>query len=120
MNHVSESLSWSYLSLFGAALGYALHVVMSWGEWRKVGNRPDMSLLAFLINDPPTQITGVIVVVFIYCSLSVASQIEVLKLLIGFQPKVDFFSAFVTALASQSIGVKMANMLKKKLSGPEE
>jgi hypothetical protein len=33
--------------------------------------------------------------------------------MLGFTPKVDFFSAFMTAFASQGFGVKLANMLKK-------
>lgn len=113
MIHVNETLDWSFFSIFGAALGYMLHIAMSWGEWRKIGKQPDLSFVGFLRNDPPGQIAGVILVVFIYCSLSAASQVDILKQILHFEPKVDFFTAFVTAYASQSIGVKLANMLKK-------
>lgn len=119
MNQMSESIAWSYLSIFGAVLGYSLYVVMSWGVWRKTAPATARSIFDFFADDPPRQIAGVITVVFIYCSLSIASQVDVIKTVIGFTPKVDFFSAFVTAYASQSIGVKMGNMLKK-ISGSDQ
>lgn len=117
MIHVSETLDWSYTSILGAVLGYLLHIIMSWGEWRKISKNPDLSLKCFMINDPPTQITGAILVIFLYCSMTALSQTDFLKDAIGFSPKVDFFGAFMTAFASQGIGVKLANMLKK-ISGP--
>lgn len=117
MNHVTESLDWSYMSIFGAMLGYLLHIVMSWGEWRKISKQPDMTVKGFMQADPATQITGLILVIFVYCSLSVLSQLDFMKDMLGFTPKVDFFGAFVTAFTSQGIGVKLANMLKK-ISGP--
>jgi len=113
MNHVSEQLDWSFLSIFGCILGYLLHLTMSWKEWTKVSKQPGLTFLTFIFNDTPTQITGLILVIFTYCSLSAMSQLQWMKDLLGFTPKVDFFSAFMTAFASQSIGVKLANMLKK-------
>jgi hypothetical protein len=113
MNHVSEQLDWSYMSIMGAVLGFVLHLMMSWKEWVKVSKQPDLTFWCFYRNDPPTQITGIILVLFTYCSLSAMSQLEWIKALMGFSPKVDFFSAFMTAFASQGFGVKLANMLKK-------
>ena len=117
MDHVSEQLDWSYMSLFGAFLGYALHVSMSWQEWRKVSKQPTLTLRTFLTDDPPSQITGVILVVVLYCSLTTIAQWEwaktTLQGLIGFSPKVDFFGAFMTAFTSQGFGVKLVNILKK-------
>lgn len=113
MNHVSESLDWSYLSILGALLGYVLHLMMSWKEWAKISKQADLTFLGFIRNDPPSQITGVILVIFVYCSLSALSQFDWIKNMIGFTPKVDFFSAFITAFASQGIGVKLANISRK-------
>lgn len=113
MHHVSESLDWSVMSIIGALLGYILHVTMSWGEWRKLSKQPDLTLRAFLLSDVPGQVRAFICVVFVYCSLSVLSQWDVMKDTVGFVPKVDFFSAFVTAFASQGIALKLFNMVKK-------
>jgi hypothetical protein len=117
MNHVSESLDWSYMSLFGAALGYLLHLTMSWAEWRKISKQPDMSLWAFIAGDPASQATGVIIVVALYCSLSALSQWDGIKDIVGFVPRVDFIGAFMTAFTSQGFGVKLANIYRR-VSGP--
>lgn len=113
MTHVAEQLSWSFMSVFGAILGYLLHLMMSWKEWAKVSKQPGMSFGAFMINDPASQITGIILVIFVYCSLSAFAQWDVAKDMLGFYPKVDFFGAFMTAFASQGFGVKLANIMKK-------
>lgn len=117
MNHVSESLDWSYMSIFGAVLGWVLHVLMSWAEWRKLSKQPDLTLRGFLIDDLVNQVIGFVCVVVVYCSLSVLSQWDVMKDAVGFTPKVDFFSAFMTAFASQGIILKLLNALKK-IAGP--
>lgn len=113
MNHVSEQLDWSYMSIFGALLGYLLHITMSYGEWKKISKQPDLSFRGFMSNDPASQATGLILVIFVYCSLSVASQWGVAKDMLGFTPKVDFFGAFMSAFTSQGFGVKLVNILKK-------
>lgn len=117
MHHVSESLDWSYMSILGALLGYVLHVLMSWAEWRKLSKQPDLTLRGFLLDDLPNQVIGLVCVVVIYLSLSVLSQWDVMKDSIGFVPKVDFLSAFMTAFASQGIILKLLNAVKK-ISGP--
>jgi hypothetical protein len=117
MNHVSESLDWSYMSLFGAALGYLLHLTMSWAEWRKISKQPDMSLWAFITGDPASQATGIIIVIALYCSLSALSQWDGIKDIVGFVPRVDFIGAFMTAFTSQGFGVKLANIYRR-VSGP--
>lgn len=113
MNHVSEQFDWSYMSILGCFLGYLLHITMSYGEWKKVSKQPELSFAGFMKSDPPSQVTGLILVIFVYCSLSVLSQLDFLKAMLGFTPKVDFFGAFMTAFTSQGIGVKLVNMLKK-------
>lgn len=113
MNHVSEQFDWSYLSILGAALGYLLHLVMSWKEWSKLSKQTDLTFWCFIYDDIATQVAGIILVIFTYCSLSAMSQLDWIKNIFGFTPKVDFFSAFMTAFASQGIGVKLANMMKK-------
>lgn len=113
MNHVSEQLDWSYLSLLGAVLGYILHMMMSWKEWAKLSKQTDLTFACFIRDDVPTQISGLILVIFVYLSLSAMSQFEWIRGAIGFVPQVNFFSAFVTAFASQGIGVKLANIVKK-------
>lgn len=117
MNHVSESLDWSYMSILGALLGYILHVLMSWAEWRKLSKQPDLTIRGFLLDDLPNQIIGLVCVVVIYLSLSVLSQWDGMKDTLGFTPRVDFFGAFMTAFASQGIVVKVLNAVKK-ISGP--
>jgi hypothetical protein len=113
MNHVSEQFDWSYLSIVGTLLGYALHIMLSTAEWKKLSKQPNLTVWSFITNDPPTQVAGLILVIFTYLSLSAMSQLAWITATIGFTPKVDFFSAFMTAFASQGIGVKLANMLKK-------
>jgi hypothetical protein len=113
MNHVSEQFDWSYMSIFGCLLGYLLHVSMSYSEWKKISKQPDLTFRCFILNDTSSQVTGIILVIFVYCSLSAMSQLQWIKDMLGFTPKVDFFSAFMTAFASQGFGVKLANMLKK-------
>lgn len=112
MNHVTEALSWSYTSIFGAVLGYLLHLTMSWSEWRKISKQPDLSLKSFFLGDPASQAIGIILVVATYCSLSALSQFDV-KDIIGFTPHVDFIGALMTAFSSQGIGIKAANILRK-------
>jgi hypothetical protein len=112
MNHVSEQFDWSFMSVFGCLLGYLLHITMSYGEWKKISKQPDLTFRCFVTNDLSSQLTGLILVIFVYCSLSVLSQLDFLKAMFGFTPKVDFFGAFMTAFASQGIGIKLANMLK--------
>jgi len=119
MHHVSESLDWSYTSILGAILGYILHVMMSWKEWRKLAGKPCLTLRAFLADDIPGQVTGFLCVVFVYGSLSALSQWDGMKQMVGFVPKVDFFSAAVTAFTAQGICIKLMNMLRK-VTGPDD
>ena len=117
MNHVSEALDWSYTSIFGAVLGYLLHLTLSWGEWRKLSKQPDLSLRCFFLNDIASQVAGIILVIVVYCSLSALSQWDGIKAMIGFTPHVDFLGGFMTAFSSQGIGVKFLN-IARKVSGP--
>lgn len=118
MNHVSESLDWSYMSILGAMLGYVLHVLSSWREWRKLSKQPDLTLRGFILDDLPNQSIGLVCVVVVYLSLSALSQWDsAIKDMLGFTPRVDFFSAFMTAFASQGIVLKLLNAVKK-ISGP--
>lgn len=113
MNHVSESFDWSYMSVFGAVLGYLLHLMLSWKEWAKISKQTDLTFWCFIRNDPATQIAGAILVVFVYCSLTALSQLDWMQQALGFVPKVNFFSAFMTAFTSQGVGVKLANIARK-------
>lgn len=113
MNHATEDLMWSFSSALGAFLGYALHVVMSWGEWRKIGGNKSLGLLDFLRGDPPGQISGIITVLIVYFSLPVLHTWQGVSSAIGFAPGLNFLSAAITAFASQGIGVKLRNIARK-------
>lgn len=113
MIHHPEDLAWSFSSFLGAILGYSLHIVLSWGEWRKLTANKALGLREFIAGDPPGQLAGLITVIIVYFSLSAIGQWKWLVDVLGFVPKVNFFSAAVTAFASQGIGVKLRNVLRR-------
>jgi hypothetical protein len=108
-----ESLFFSWPTAFGAFLGYALHVVLSWGEWRKLGGNKALGFREFLLGDPPAQIAGLLSVLIVYFSLPAIGQIESVKSAIGFELHLNFLSATVVAFVSQAIAVKLRNIARK-------
>ena len=113
MNHTTEDLMWSFSSALGALLGYALHIVMSWGEWRKLSHNKTLGFVDFMKGDPPGQIAGLITVLIVYFSLPMLHSWQSVSSAIGFAPGVNFLSAAITAFASQGIGVKLRNIARK-------
>lgn len=108
-----DTLLWSGPSAFGACLGYLLHWLMSWSEWRKVGGHAKLRLWDFLSADPPGAYIGLVSTVIVYFSLPMVDQWPWLVERLGFVPKVNFFSAAVTAYCSNSIAIKLRNMSRR-------
>jgi hypothetical protein len=110
---IDESLFFTWPTAFGALLGYALHVVLSWGEWRKLGADRALGFGAFLLGDPPAQISGVLSVLITYFSLPALGQLDWVQNLIGFELKLNFLSAVAVAFVSQAVAVKLRNISRK-------
>jgi hypothetical protein len=113
MYHSPDTLEWSYASLFGAFIGYSLHWLMSWSEWRRLRGHNHMTLVEFLYADPPGFLIGLVATIFVYFSLPLVGEWPWIVERIGFVPKVNFFSAAVTAYFSNSIAIKLRNMSRK-------
>lgn len=113
LTHMPENMEWSYSSIAGTLIGYALHLVLSWGEWRKLSKNANLSFWAFIKADPPGQIAGLLLVVLVYCSLTALANWQGVQAIFGFIPGVNFFSGAVTAFTSQGIGVKLMNIAKR-------
>lgn len=108
-----DGLIWSWPSAFGAVLGYLLHWLMSWSEWRKVSGHEKMRLRDFLNSDPPGVLIGLVSTIIVYFSLPLLGQLTWIKELIGFTPGINFFSAAITAYCSNSIAIKLRNISRK-------
>lgn len=114
-----DGLIWSPATLLGAILGYVLHWVMSWGEWRKVSGNAKLPFWAFFVNDPPALVVGAISTLILYLSLPLLGQWSWLTDLIGFKPEVNFPSAAVTGYFSNSVAIKFRN-ISRKIDGSDE
>lgn len=113
MNQIEDPLVWSIGSALGAALGLSLHVVMSWGEWRKIGPNSKLGFRDFVLSDVPAHLTGLIVTLIVYFSLPVMAQLDWIEQAIGFMPQVNFLSAAVTAFTSHGIAIKLRNIARR-------
>ena len=118
MNHAPEDLVYSFGSILGAILGYLLHLLMSWSEWRKIGGNSKLAFRDFVMADPPGLYIGIIATAIVYFSLPLVGQWKWLEETIGFVPGVNFFSAAVTAYFSNSVAVKLRN-IARKINGEE-
>lgn len=110
---MNEELFFTWPTAIGAFLGYALHVVLSWGEWRKIGGNSKLGFREFVVGDPPAQLAGVLSVVITYLSLPLLGQLDWVKGAVGFELKLNFLSAVAVAFVSQAIAVKLRNISRK-------
>lgn len=114
---MNDGLFFTWPSALGAALGYILHLTLSWGEWRKIsGNK--LGFREFAVNDPPAQIAGLLSVIITYLSLPALGEVEWVKNAVGFQLAPNFLSSVAVAFVSQSIAVKLRN-ISRKINGDE-
>ena len=116
---IDETLFFTWPTALGAFLGYALHVVLSWGEWRKLSANKMLGFREFLLGDPPAQLSGLLSVAITYFSLPLLVEIDWLKSAINFDLKPNILSAFAVAFLSQSIAVKFRNIARKIDGDPQ-
>ena len=109
----AEALFFSWPTAVGALLGYALHCVLSWGEWRKLSGNKALGFREFVFGDPPAQIAGVLSVIIVYLSLPALGQVEWIRQAVGFELHLNFLTAVVVAFMSQAVAVKLRNMSRK-------
>jgi hypothetical protein len=115
---MNDGLFFTAPSALGAVLGYLLHLTLSWGEWRKIsGNK--LGFREFAMNDPPSQIAGILSVIITYLSLPALGEIEWVKAAIGFNLTPNFFSAVIIAFVAQAVAVKLRN-ISRKINGGDE
>jgi hypothetical protein len=108
-----DQLVWSVASAIGAFLGYLLHWLVSWGEWRKISGHEKLRLADFINSDPPGFWIGLVTTVIIYLSLPELGEFAWVKDMLGFVPSVNFFSAAVTAYCCNSVAIKLRNISRK-------
>lgn len=108
-----EALFFTWPTALGAFLGYTLHVVLSWGEWRKLSANKALGFREFVLGDPPAQIAGVLSVLITYFSLPLLGELQWVRSTIGFELKPNFLSATAVSFVAQSIAVKLRNIARK-------
>jgi hypothetical protein len=108
-----EDLMWSVGTAIGALLGLALHVVMSWGEWRKIsGDKP--RLWQYIYEDTPGFLTAVIFALIAYFGLPVLGSIPSVQGFFGFTLGMNFLSACAASYIASSLGYKIRSFFIRK------
>lgn len=108
-----EDLMWSYSTLFGGFLGLALHVVFSWGEWRKLTG-VQTSLFSYLYDDLPGFFSAWLLATIAYFGLPVLGQISFVQSWLGFTLGMNFLSAVAATYIASSLGYKIRAYFIKK------
>jgi hypothetical protein len=104
-----------WLTLFSSVLGLALHLVMSWGEWRKIGH-PGCSLRAYIVDDQPGFIAACLLSAASYIILPELGTIAFLQTYLGFTPSVTPMSALVSSFVSSTVGYQIRAYFIKRAS----
>lgn len=105
------------LTIFSALLGFAIHVAMSWGEWRKIAHK-DCTLSQYVREDQPGFITACLLSAASYIVLPELGQIAFLRDYIGFTPTVTPMSALVSSFVSSTVGYQVRAYFIKRATLP--
>lgn len=103
------------LCIFAALLGLAIHVAMSWGEWRKL-THVDCTLVQYVKEDQPGFAAACLLAMASYIVLPELAQIEFLRTYIGFTPHVTPMSALVSSFVSSTVGYQIRAYFIKRAS----
>jgi len=105
------------LTIFSALLGLAIHIAMSWGEWRKLAHK-DCTLVQYVREDQPGFITACLLSAASYIVLPELGQISFLHDYLGFTPSVTPMSALVSSFVSSTVGYQLRAYFIKRASPP--
>jgi magnesium-transporting ATPase (P-type) len=108
-----SGLMWSWSSLVGAVLGFALWLAMTFYEWRKLTGNTQLPFRQFLYNDQPAIVIAVLSSVILYFAIPSLGTWAFITNSMGFTPKLDFVSAVAVSYLSSSITVKLRNISRK-------
>ena len=113
MHTIGGELTYTWGSAIGAILGYLLHITMSWGEWKKLSEHQSLTFNKFLFGDLPSFWSALLTNIILYFSLPQLTQLSSVVALVGFEPKMNFFSAAILAIASNAVSIKLRNIGRK-------
>jgi hypothetical protein len=104
-------------TILSALLGLAIHVAMSWGEWRKLVH-VNCTLLEYVREDKPGFLTACLLSVASYIVLPELGKIAFLQTYLGFTPAVTPMSALVSSFVSSTVGYQVRSYFIKRTTLP--
>lgn len=104
-------------TIFSALLGFAIHVAMSWGEWRKLVHL-NCTLREYITEDKPGFITACLLSAAAYIMLPELGKIAILQSYLGFTPTVTPMSALVSSFVASTVGYQLRAYFIKRVTPP--
>ena len=105
-----------WLCVLSSVLGLAVHITMSWHEWRKLVH-PNCTLKQYITEDQAGFATACLLSLASYIVLPELGKIGFLQSYVGFLPEVTPMSAFLASFVSSTVGYQLRAYFIKRAGG---